>query len=139
MSTTTPGPASTATTAVPLTPWAAAWYSSPSPIDVNTAPLNLNGLADTNTIIEQQHAANEKNKQLLLQSNVWSATPAELFQDVQEAVVGIPADLMGQSERKTLPDILSYGNRLRGLGILLVGLAIILALINSLGPGAPRD
>jgi hypothetical protein len=45
---------------------------------------------------------------------------AELVDDMQEAVLGITADLTGKSDRKSVGDILSHGNRLRGLGALLV-------------------
>ena len=45
---------------------------------------------------------------------------AELVDDMQEAVLGITADLTGKSDRKSVGDILAHGNRLRGLGALLV-------------------
>lgn len=50
-----------------------------------------------------------------------------LMDDMQEAVLGIIGDVVNpeKSGRRSLADILGYGNRLRGLGALLVLVAVI--------------
>ena len=44
--------------------------------------------------------------------------------DAREALVGIPADLSGNTQRTSLVDILTYNDRLRGLGVLCIALAV---------------
>lgn len=44
--------------------------------------------------------------------------------DAGEALVGIPGDLYGNTQRTSLVDILTYKDRLRGLGVLCIALAV---------------
>lgn len=55
-----------------------------------------------------------------------------LFEDMQEAIIGITRDLTGSStERESLTEILTHENRLRGIGALLVLVAVVGLVIDS--------
>lgn len=55
-----------------------------------------------------------------------------LFGDMQEAILGIAGDLMGSStERESLADILTYNNRLRGLGSMCVIIAVVGLMLDA--------
>lgn len=62
------------------------------------------------------------------------ATPGtlvdEILADAMEAAQGIPADLMGNTERRSLRDIFMTASRLRGLGALFLAMGLAVAMIN---------
>ena len=132
---TTPAPA------MQLTKWGQQWYDTPPEIHLNTSvssPLGLNGLADSKDVKTVQDALNTEARQQIRAASVWDATPATLFTDAQEALLGIPSDLLGQSERKSVGAIIGHGNRLRGIGVLLLLLGIAGAIIDwMLGTQTP--
>lgn len=115
----------TAMEPIDLTSWGALWYSTPPEITLTQPPTGLNGLATTADIKALQDAENAKNAVAYSDSTVWNVPVTVLLQDAQEALIGITSDLLGQSERKSLGDILTHGNRLRGLGVALVVLALL--------------
>lgn len=106
-------------TPAPYTPWASIWYSHPAEIQLTTPRPGLNALATSQDVKEAQDAVNA-----VMQNSVWNMTLRQVFEDAQEAFIGITGDLLGQSERTKLTDILTYGNRLRGLGSIMVLLAL---------------
>lgn len=58
---------------------------------------------------------------------------ATAIDDMQEAFLGIVHDALGKSsERKSLTDIITYKNRLRGIGILLIFTAIVGLLLETI-------
>jgi len=126
-----------------LTKWGAQWYNSPPEIHLNTGvdyfpPMGLNGLADSRDVKTAQDEVNEAARRQIRDVSLWYATPGALVADAQEALLGIPSDLLGQSERKSLGAIVGHGNRLRGLGVILLVLAVAGAIIDwMLGSSAP--
>ena len=116
---------------MPLTSWGEMWYNGPPEI-VLTNTHGLNGLADSKDLKTLQDEANTKAAKAVTQAAAWNLTPSQLFLDAQEAVIGIPSDLLGQSTRTSASDILQHGNRMRGLGILLITLALLGTVIEYL-------
>lgn len=103
----------------------------------SAAPTGLNGLADSKDVKAMQDALNAAADASVQKATLWKATPGDLLQDAQEALLGITSDLLGQSERKSLRDIFGHGNRLRGLGVAIVVLVILGTLIDwLLGSGS---
>lgn len=57
-----------------------------------------------------------------------------LVDDMQDAIVGITADLTGSdTTRSSLADIFTHNNRLRGIGSLLVIIAVVGLFLDSFG------
>ena len=97
------------------------------------------GLTSADKIAEMQRLANERADAEVRRSSVASMTYETAIKDAYEALVGITADLAGNTSRKSLGDILGHGNRLRGLGVLLIAMALVGAVVDylmhpSLGP-----
>ena len=111
-------------TPMPLTPWAQMWYNGPPEINI-TGVNGLNGLATTADVKTMQDAINLKAQR----DTSLTVSYGVILADAQEALVGIASDLLGKSDRKSLRDILTHGNRLRGLGFALVILALAGAVI----------
>lgn len=56
-----------------------------------------------------------------------------VIDDMQEAVLGIVSDLTGKTkERVSLAEVLTYKNRLRGIGMLLILVASVALLLEAL-------
>ncbi len=115
-----------------LTPWGAAWYNGPQEIQVTNPPTGINGLATPADLKALQDAENAKLNKDMVDADVWNVPVTTLLKDAQEAIIGITSDLLGQSERKSLRDILTHENRLRGLGVALIAVALLGMLINWL-------
>ncbi len=115
---------------LPLTDWGKMWYDTPTEIPLSPAPTGLNGLADSSDVKAMQDAVNLVADKAVKEATVWNITLLDLLRDAQEALIGVTSDLLGQSERKSLRDILGHGNRLRGLGIVLVLLAVAGSVID---------
>jgi hypothetical protein len=60
-----------------------------------------------------------------------SSTFVSFIEDAREALVGIPADAV--SGRGSLYEILTKNNRLRGLGVLLIVLALFVGVFGVVG------
>lgn len=118
-----------------LTPWGALWYNGPQAIQITEPPTGLNGLATPADLKAMQDAENAKLNTDMADADVWNVPVTVLLRDAQEALIGITSDLLGQSERRSLRDILTHGNRLRGLGVALIVLAILGMLLNWLVGG----
>jgi len=68
----------------------------------------------------------------LVESLGMPSSIGQLFSEMQEAVLGITSDLMGNSsERESLADILTHNNRMRGIGAMLVSIAVIGLLLDA--------
>ena len=84
-----------------------------------------------------QNDANATSAQRVRDSSLATFTYAQALDDAAEAITGIVADVYGNTERTSLKDIFVYKNRLRGLGVLLVALALVGLLIDAI-VGGPR-
>jgi len=62
---------------------------------------------------------------------------AQLLVDMQEALLGVIGDLTGStgSDREGLADIVTHNNRLRGIGALLVTIALVGMAVDALHGG----
>lgn len=123
---------------LPLTDWGKTWYETPTeiPVPPTSAPTGLNGLADSGDVKAMQDVVNARADTTASKATMWNITPMDLLRDAQEALIGVTSDLLGQSERKSLRDILGYGNRMRGIGIILVILAVAGSLIDWMMGGS---
>jgi hypothetical protein len=52
--------------------------------------------------------------------------------DARDALLGIPEDLLGNTPRKSLWDSFTYGDRLRGVGVLMVAISASGLLVEAL-------
>lgn len=60
---------------------------------------------------------------------------ATLFEDMQDAIVGITGDLTGSTSaggRESLAEILTHNNRLRGIGALFVLIAVVALVVDGM-------
>ena len=123
--------------------------STPEPIPT-TPPLN--GLATSAEIMAQQNTVTgptptptiaptvslgpKKTGKTLVDLGKKLGLPTSLgllIDDMQEAVLGITGDVLGRSkERQSLADILTYKNRLRGLGALCIFVAVVAILLDAI-------
>lgn len=83
------------------------------------------GVTPPSVLMQLQERANARAQAQRKRSEVASLTYEEALADAHEALVGITEDLSGATERKGLKDMLTHNNRLRGLGILLIVLALV--------------
>ena len=111
-------------TDVPKTPY----VELPDPVDVG-ADLNL--LATSQDLVDMQKRATELAARRKYESSWQGLTIRRGVADVREALLGIPADLFGNSGPLPLGEVLTKGNRLRGLGIILAVAAALLMLANA--------
>ncbi len=123
---------------LPLTDWGKMWYDTPKeiPLTPSMAPTGLNGLAEGNDVKAMQDAVNKNADAMVKDATVWDITLKDLLVDAQEALIGVTSDLLGQSDRKSVRDILGHGNRLRGIGVVLIILAVAGSLIDWMMGGS---
>lgn len=120
---------------MPLTQWGAAFYNGPPEIQITAPPTGINALTSSADLKALQEEANKKAAEAQKAAEAWNMSPKLLYEDAQEAFVGVIGDLLGMSERKSLKDIFAFGNRLRGLGIICVLLAFVGGILQwVLGP-----
>ncbi len=88
------------------------------------------GLSSGQDLARRQAEADRLVDRAAARSSMAGLTLRTAMEDVQEVVVGIPADLFGQSGPLPLWDVLNKNDRLRGLGILaLLGALLGAALL----------
>ena len=83
------------------------------------------GVTPSAEVMRLQDEANRARDRRLTKSSLATLTFDEAVADAREAMVGLAADLTGTTERRSLGAMLTHGNRLRGLGVLLVTLALV--------------
>ena len=83
------------------------------------------GITPSADLMTLQQRANADAQRAEKRSELSALTYDTALADAQEALVGITGDLSGGSDRRSLKEILVHENRLRGLGILLISLALI--------------
>ena len=107
------------------------------PGQLDPTPYAQFGITPPDTIMALQNDANAASAQRVRDSSLAAFTYTQALDDASEALTGIVADVYGNTSRTTLKDIFVYKNRLRGLGILLVALALAGLLIDAI-VGGPR-
>lgn len=110
---------------------ASAW---PLPGDKRDADVAAQGvmLTTPSQLVDLQAQANATLDQRRAKSRVAATTFSTAVQDAAEALVGIPSDLLGHSERRSLAAIFAHEDRLRGLGVLLMAVGAAGLLIQKL-------
>lgn len=88
------------------------------------------GITPTDTLIELSKQANERVATSNARSSLASLTYETAIEEAHEALVGLAADLAGNTPRKSLRDMFTHGDRLRGLGLLLIMVAFVGLLVD---------
>lgn len=83
------------------------------------------GMTPSSDIMKMQQQANAASQKAYEKSSINSLTVDTAFGDAHEALVGLAEDLSGRSERHSLKDMLLHGDRMRGLGVLLIAAALV--------------
>ena len=81
------------------------------------------GITPSSEVIRLQEEANRARDERRRTSSLATLTYDTAMADAREALVGLAADLTGTTERTSLKAMLTHGNRMRGLGVLLITLA----------------
>ena len=100
----------------------------PDPMDVGS---DLNLLATSKDLVDMQKRATELAAKRKYESSWQGLTIRRAVEDAKEALLGIPADLFGNSKPLPLGEVLTKGDRLRGVGIILAVAAALLMLANA--------
>lgn len=83
------------------------------------------GLTSSADLMKLQEKANTEARKAHERSGLSSLTYDTAFADAHEALVGLTEDLSGATDRRSLKEMLVYQDRLRGLGVLLIALALV--------------
>lgn len=83
------------------------------------------GITPSRDLVALQARANDDAARRASRSGVSAMTYETAVADAHEALTGLAADLAGTTPRKSLKDMLTHKDRLRGLGILLIALALV--------------
>lgn len=83
------------------------------------------GITPSRDLARLQAEANREGQARYRQSSLGALTWDTAVADAHDALVGLTADLSGTTERHSLKEMLSHGDRLRGLGVLLIGVALV--------------
>lgn len=83
-------------------------------------------LIPSSDLLQMQEAERRRENARVLRSSVWGLSWETAVEDARDAVTGIVGDLYGttKSERRSLRSVLGESDRLRGLGIVLIVLAL---------------
>ncbi len=115
-------PAFTDVSAVPPPPY----EDVPHPKNVNSvASFDLNALATSQDIIDLQNQANAYVDATRKSLDLRNMTVKQALQDVYEATFGIVRDVYQNSGHVPFVQLFTKNNRLRGIGFLLVMLALL--------------
>lgn len=94
------------------------------------------GLTPSRGIMRLQAHANAQAAAKRREASLSSLTYAKAVQDANDALTGLADDLAGNTPRKSLKDMVTHNNRMRGLGILLIALAMVGLVVDYImGPG----
>lgn len=84
------------------------------------------GLTTPQEVASRQEQMNAEEDRRVARSSLEGLTLRTALEDVREVITGIPADLFGNSaEPLPLRDVLTKNDRLRGLGLLLLAVALL--------------
>lgn len=95
------------------------------------ANVDLNFLATSKDLVNLQKRANELADRERYESSWEGLTIRRAVRDAMEALLGIPADLFGNTKPVPLAELLTKNNRLRGVGILLAVASALMILANA--------
>ena len=87
------------------------------------------GLTTAQEVAAREAAQNRQAEARRTRSSLAGLTLRTAWEDVKEAVVGIPGDLYGASGPLSLWELTVKRDRLRGLGLLLIALAILVTAV----------
>lgn len=83
------------------------------------------GIVSSADLVALQEKANTDARKSEERAGLSALTYDTAFDDAHEALVGLTQDLAGATERRSLKEMLVHKDRLRGLGILLIALALV--------------
>lgn len=86
--------------------------------------MQQSGFVPADTLLKMQREQQRSEDARVRRSSVWGLTWDTAEADTREAVTGIIGDLHGSSSRKSVWDVFAHGDRLRGLGIVLLIIAL---------------
>jgi len=87
------------------------------------------GLTSAQELVDRQAASDAAKAAAARRSSLAGLTLRTAWEDVTDVVVGIPSDLFGASGPLSLRDLLAKNDRLRGLGLLVLLLALLAVAI----------
>lgn len=82
------------------------------------------GLASSESLMQLQQQADSAVNASVKRSQVSGLTFEIAVSDARDALMGITTDLAGNTSRRSLVDIVTYKDRLRGLGVIMIALAV---------------
>lgn len=83
------------------------------------------GITPSEHIMAAQNHINSERRRGVELSRVSGLTYEGAVAEAHEALTGLMADMAGTTPRKSLKDMVTYENRLRGLGVLCITLAMV--------------
>ena len=97
----------------------------------NIGGTPLTPLVRADEMMALQAEANRAREAADARSSVAGMSLGAAVADARDALLGIPEDLMGNTPRKSLWDIFTHNDRMRGVGVLLVAVAASGLLIEA--------
>lgn len=83
----------------------------------------LTPLVRADEMIALQKMANRYRESNARRSSLAGLTVGTAVADARDALLGIPEDLLGNTPRKSLWESFTHGDRLRGVGVLMVAIS----------------
>lgn len=99
----------------------------------NVGSFQLNNLATAKDVKTLQDKVNKNAQKMYAQSTVRGLTLRNGVEDMQEALVGIWADLYKNDMNVSVQNLFTKNNRLRGLGIFFILSAIVYFMFITVG------
>lgn len=102
---------------------------APAPVDwyteADVQSMLAFGITPSEHILAAQRHINDERRRAVDLSRVSSLTYGGAVSEAHEALTGLLADMTGTTPRKGLKEMVTHENRLRGLGVLLITLAMV--------------
>lgn len=118
----------------PLPPWALQTVIK-GPVPSRADRMLEYGMTSSEDIQKMQRHENARAARALRRSEVSSLTLDVAVEDAKNALTGILTDLAGGGPRKSIPDVFLHHDRLRGLGVLCMTLAVTGIIIDFIMAG----
>lgn len=104
--------------------------AGPGPSQADLDRMQSYGLVSPAQLAELQRRANADSSAALRRSRVEAVSLDVAVRDAHDALAGIAADLLGAGPRTSAWDIFTHGDRLRGLGVLLMTMAMAALVVD---------